>query len=218
MIIWDSINTIFLDMDGTLLDLHYDNHFWQEYVPQRYAENNGLSFNEAKNLLFNHYASAEGSLDWYCVDYWSKQLDMDIAALKAEVQHLIAIHPGVEKFLKTMRDMQKDIWLLTNAHEKSLFLKMNKTRLQQYFDFMITSHELGYAKEDIRFWHKLKLAKDFDKNSSIFFDDSLPVLDTARQYGIKHLYTIRKPDSRKPDKEIGEYDAIDSFLDVLPSD
>lgn len=216
MIIWDSINTVFLDMDGTLLDLHYDNHFWQEYVPKCYAEKHGLGFEEARELLFSHYQSAEGTLDWYCVDYWSKQLNMDIPALKAEVQHLIAIFPGVERFLQTMKDMNKDICLLTNAHEKSLFLKMNKTRLKSYFDFMITSHELGHAKEDIRFWQALETRRDFTKESSVFFDDSLAVLDSAKAYGIKHLYTIRKPDSKKPEKESSDYLAIDSFLDVLP--
>ena len=29
---WRDIDTVLLDMDGTLLDLHYDNHFWLEPV------------------------------------------------------------------------------------------------------------------------------------------------------------------------------------------
>ena len=27
MLAWDEIDTVLLDMDGTLLDLHFDNHF-----------------------------------------------------------------------------------------------------------------------------------------------------------------------------------------------
>ena len=38
MIDWNAINTVLLDMDGTILDLHFDNYFWKEYVPQKYAE------------------------------------------------------------------------------------------------------------------------------------------------------------------------------------
>ena len=38
---WSGIDTILLDMDGTLLDLHYDNHFWQVYVPEKFAEKPG---------------------------------------------------------------------------------------------------------------------------------------------------------------------------------
>ena len=40
---WSDIDTVLLDMDGTLLDLHFDNHFWLEHLPQRYAELHGVS-------------------------------------------------------------------------------------------------------------------------------------------------------------------------------
>ena len=39
---WPEIHTVLLDMDGTLLDLRFDNHFWRELVPERYAERHGL--------------------------------------------------------------------------------------------------------------------------------------------------------------------------------
>ena len=28
-----NVDLVLLDMDGTLLDLHYDSHFWLDYVP-----------------------------------------------------------------------------------------------------------------------------------------------------------------------------------------
>ena len=40
---WENIETVLLDMDGTLLDLHFDNHFWLQHVPVCYAEKHGLS-------------------------------------------------------------------------------------------------------------------------------------------------------------------------------
>lgn len=42
MIDWSAIDTVLLDMDGTLLDLHFDNHFWQHHLPLRFAERHGL--------------------------------------------------------------------------------------------------------------------------------------------------------------------------------
>ncbi|HBT55971.1 MAG TPA: haloacid dehalogenase, partial [Pseudomonas sp.] len=33
MLNWNAIDTVLLDMDGTLLDLHFDNHFWLEHMP-----------------------------------------------------------------------------------------------------------------------------------------------------------------------------------------
>jgi len=60
MIPWGDINTVFLDMDGTLLDLNFDNHFWLEHVPQRYAEARGLEPAAAKVELLAATAAARG--------------------------------------------------------------------------------------------------------------------------------------------------------------
>ena len=82
---WQKIETVLLDMDGTLLDLNFDNHFWQEHVPLRYAELHNISVEQSKSLLFPKFRSAEGTLDWYCIDYWSSELGLDIPKLKKEV-------------------------------------------------------------------------------------------------------------------------------------
>jgi FMN phosphatase YigB (HAD superfamily) len=79
MVPWGDINTVFLDMDGTLLDLNFDNHFWLEHVPLRYAEARGLAPAAAKAELLERYRSREGTLEWYCVDHWSRELGLDIA-------------------------------------------------------------------------------------------------------------------------------------------
>ena len=48
MIDWQQIDTVFLDMDGTLLDLNFDNHFWLKHVPLRYSERYQLPLAEAQ--------------------------------------------------------------------------------------------------------------------------------------------------------------------------
>ncbi|NLD01354.1 MAG: haloacid dehalogenase, partial [Gammaproteobacteria bacterium] len=48
---WAHIDTVLLDMDGTLLDLHFDNFFWLKYLPQCYAEKNNLSLAQADAYL-----------------------------------------------------------------------------------------------------------------------------------------------------------------------
>ena len=45
MIDWEHIDTVLLDMDGTLLDLHFDNYFWTQHLPGVYARENRLSEN-----------------------------------------------------------------------------------------------------------------------------------------------------------------------------
>jgi len=216
MLDWAGIQSVFLDMDGTLLDLHFDNHFWLTHVPQRYAEQRGLSHDAARDELAPRYDKVAGTMNWYCVDYWSRELQLDIARLKEEVSHLIAVHPHVVDFLAALRGTGKRVVLVTNAHHKSLALKMERTRLGGYFDAVICAHDIGVPKEHPEFWHKLQAVEPFAPETTVLVDDSLPVLRSARDYGIQHLLAVYRPDTRLPDKDVGDFEAIRDFRDILP--
>ena len=214
MINWPDINSVFLDLDGTLLDLHFDNHFWLEHVPVCYAHRHGLDHAEALSVLNDKYAAVMGSLDWYCVEYWSKELDLDISQLKQDMAHKIAVRPQVEEFLEFLHMRGKRVVLVTNAHPASVSIKMNKTNLDRYFNRIISSHELKLAKEENGFWDRLQKIESFDMNKTLFIDDNFGVLDAAKDYGIKHLLAIKKPDSRGDEKEHHEYTLLDSFEQI----
>ena len=213
---WQHIDSVFLDMDGTLLDLHFDNYFWLEHVPLRFAQLNDIDIEEARQELYPRFQKMEGTMEWYCIDYWSNELGLDIAMLKEEVDHLIAIHPHVTDFLDAVRAHNKHVVLVTNAHGKSLSLKMNRTQLGGHFDELICSHDFGIPKEQSDFWGLLQDKLPFDKDRTILVDDSLAVLRSAEQYGIKHLLAIYKPDTKSPAREILEFPAIHNFLEIMP--
>lgn len=217
MLDWNEIDSVFLDMDGTLLDLHFDNHFWLEHVPQRYAEKHGLSRQEALDRLIPRFKSIEGTINWYCVDHWTKELDLDIALLKEEIQHLIQVHPYVTEFLDNLKRAGKRRVLVTNAHQKSLDLKMKNTPLAGLLDHVISAHQLGIPKEEQEFWGKLKTLEDYDPQRTILIDDNLVALNSAKEYGIKHLLAIYKPDSQADLKDVGDFQAIHSFLEIMPT-
>ncbi len=208
MFSWNLIDTVLLDMDGTLLDLHFDNHFWLEYVPQRYAEKHGLSLEAAREELMQRYRAVEGTLDWYCVDYWSRELALDIPLLKAEVEHLIQVHPHVIEFLQQLKRLGKSRVLVTNAHQKALQLKMRKTALGKHLDRVISAHELGLPKENPAFWSRLQQQVHFDPRRTLFVDDSLPVLESARAFGIRHLLHVLRPDTRQPVRQESGFPAL----------
>ena len=202
-------------MDGTLLDLHFDNHFWLEHMPKRYAEKNNLPYDQASDILMQHSESTLGSLNWYCLDHWTETLDMDIVALKHEVADKIAIRDNVIHFLRHLRKLKKRVVLLTNAHSNSVKLKFGYVEIEEYFDKIITSHDIGLAKEETGFWEALEAHESYDKNQSLFIDDNFDVLDNARKFGIKHLLTISQPDSQKPIKDTHNYVAIEDYRQLI---
>jgi len=213
---WATIDSVLLDMDGTLLDLHYDNHFWQVYVPEKFAERHGLSCEEAHAECRRRYDAKAGTLSWYCVDYWTEQLNLDIAALKEELTHLIDVHPDVPEFLAAARSAGKRVVLVTNAHHKSLNLKMRHTGLDIHFDALYSAHSFGLAKEQPAFWGRLRETEPFDPARAVLVDDSLPVLRSAMTYGFRNLLAVYRPDTRQPEKDVGEFAAIRRFGELLP--
>ena len=155
-------------------------------------------------------------MDWYCLDYWTRELEMDIALLKEEVDHLIAVHPHVVEFLDAARAGQRRVLLVTNAHGKSLNLKMDRTRLGGHFDAIVCAHDLGLPKEDPAFWHRLQDTERYDPATTLLVDDSLSVLRSARQYGIQHLLAVHQPDSQRPPRAVQDFPTIRTFLDIMP--
>lgn len=216
MLNWNTISTVLLDMDGTLLDLHFDNYFWQHHVPKRFAEKNEMHIDDAHEILTPKFRSAEGTMNWYCVDYWSQQLNLDIAQLKAEVDHLISVHPHVVEFLESIKAAGKHVALVTNAHQKSLMLKMDRTALSHHFDDIICSHDFGLPKEDPEFWSRLKKTLPFNNDETLLVDDTLSVLRSAQKYGIKNLLAVLNPDSQSPQRNTKEFQAIKDFRDITP--
>jgi len=193
---WQEIDTVLLDMDGTLLDKHFDDYFWEHYVPEIYAARNNLTSLEARKELLARYKSIEGTLAWTDLDYWSEELDLDIPALKLKINHLIQVHPYVIDFLQYCRRLDKAVHLVTNAHSKTLAIKMHKTDIGSYFDRVICSQDIGLPKEEPGFWERLEAILAFDRQRTLLADDNENVLHAAETYGMGVLIFVARPSSR----------------------
>jgi putative hydrolase of the HAD superfamily len=216
MINWSKIDCVLLDMDGTLLDLNFDNYFWLEYLPQRYAEEFQVDPEDAKRDINQKTRALEGTLEWYSTTYWTEALGIDVVALKHEVRHLIRELPYCHEFLDELKAAQKDIVMVTNAHHDSLDLKMDKTGLAQKFDRLITVHEFALPKENIACWDEVQRIHRFQPERTLLIDDNLNVLKSAERYGIAHLLAIYQPDSQAPKKDVEHFQALHSFEEILP--
>jgi putative hydrolase of the HAD superfamily len=193
------IEYVLLDMDGTLLDKYFDDYFWEHLVPEKYAEIHDITFGRAKEELMKKYKVHEGTLNWTDLDFWSNQLKIDIPAMKEQIKHLIEVHPHVENFLRMLGKEKKKVFLVTNAHYKSIDLKFKKTLIGKYFDAVLTSFDAGYPKEDIKFWEVAEKRLGFDKGKTLFVDDTEEILKAAKKFGIKYiLYKARANSKVKP--------------------
>jgi HAD superfamily hydrolase (TIGR01509 family) len=212
---WEEVDTVLLDMDGTLLDLHFDNFFWLELVPRRYAQQHELTLQAARTLLAPRFAAKQGTLDWYCTDFWSRELSLDIARLKHDMREHVRFLPGAQEFLQTLADRRMRTVLVTNAHHDSLSIKSSTVDLQRYFDSMISSHRFGAPKEHDEYWVKLAAELRYDPARTLFVDDSLAVLRAARRHGIAQIFAILRPDSTQAVRETTEFPAVEAVIDLL---
>lgn len=196
--------------------MHFDNYFRREHVPLRYAAVHGLPLARARAELLTRYRSRKGTLARYCVEHWSRELVLDIALLKREVGHLIAMHPQVVDFLEALTALGKRRVLVTNAHPQSIAFKLEKTPLAGHFERIICAHELGIPKEADDFWPRVQTIEPFDRERTLFIDDSPRVLETARDYGFRWLLAVLAPDSKASVREPGGFPAIRYCADLLP--
>jgi putative hydrolase of the HAD superfamily len=212
---WAALDIVLLDMDGTLLDLRFDNYFWRELVPERYAERRRMTTAQAVAELVPRFAAAEGTLDWYCTDYWSRELGLDIAGLKHEARRHIRFLPGAEAFLRWLEGHSAKVVLITNAHHDSLRIKAAHTGLDAHFDALVSSHSYGVPKEHEKFWLELEREIPFARERSLFIDDSVPVLRAARRHGIAHIIAVARPDSTAARREVDEFQVVEGVADLI---
>ena len=213
----NSVDHILMDMDGTILDRSFDDFFWEEHLPRIYGEKNAISYDEAAAFLLTMYREREGTLEWTDLDYWSRRLNLDIAALKEGVGEKITPLPYALEFLRHCRDQGKSLTLVTNAHPKTLKIKAAKTGIDRHFDKLICAAEIGTAKEEKGFWPTLFKKLGFTPAKCFLADDNHQVLSSAAKAGVEHLVEISRPSSRPTGPPSGLFPSVDNFSRLMKS-
>ncbi len=211
---WSAIDTVLLDLDGTLLDQAYDNHIWRDLVPQRFAVAHSMELHAAYAEIARRFTERSGTLDWYCIEYWSRTLGIDIGALHREVRSHVAWLPGAREFLERMRAGAKRLVLLTNSHPIALAVKHEETGVLDYLDAAVTAHDFGAPKEHARFWEAARARFAYDPARSLFADDNSKMLEAARTAGIRWVYGVRHWDTRGSRREHVAHAAVDAVAEL----
>ena len=211
---WSQVDDVLLDMDGTLLDRHFDNFFFEDELPQRYAALHGLPFEQARTQLMAMYRSVEGELAWTDLRYWTKRIGIDVVAMTKELDSMIDYLLGAEEFLRYLRRLGKRATILTNAHQSGVDIKVAKTRVDRHVDRIVNAFEVGYLKMRHEYWPSCQRLVGFDPKRSLYIDDDENCLIAARQFGIGHIYHSAKSSSQLPPEPSARFPSIESF-DVL---
>jgi putative hydrolase of the HAD superfamily len=212
---FERCKTLMLDMDGTILDLAYDNYMWMTHVPEQWAVKNSMSLSEARKLLFARYGAAQGELQWYCLDHWSELLDLDVMQLHRDNHERINFLPGAKDFLTRVRELNIRVLLVTNSHPDTLELKEQVTGLSAFFDGVHSAHSYGFAKEQQEFWHALQEKEGFEIATTMLVDDTERVLESAGEYGVEMLVTVTRPDTSKPIRNGTEFAGVEGVSELL---
>jgi len=216
MIRWEAIDTVLLDMDGTLLDLHYDNTLWNQLLPTRYSEAHRLSEEAARSHLFSHMHEHHGQLTFYCLDHWAEFTSINIVGLHEELVQLIRFRPNAERFLLWLKNNGKRSLLVTNAHRDSLSVKDAHSGIVGLLDADVSCHDYGSPKETRAFWENLMQEHPYDPERTLLIDDNESVLEAANRYGIAHLLTLLQPDSKLQKRLDTRFPGIHHFDEIMP--
>lgn len=212
---FERCETLMLDMDGTVLDLAFDNYMWMQHVPAAFAAENGLEPEVARDQLYAKFTEMRGQLAWYCLDHWSEHLGLDIAKLHRDENHRIDYLPGAKDFLTAVADHDVRVLLVTNSHSETLNIKNEVTGVTAHFDAIYTSHEFGHAKETQEFWQALAETEDFDSATTLFVDDTARVLRSAREFGVEMLLGISEPDTSAGPRVFEEFKSVRGVCEFL---
>jgi putative hydrolase of the HAD superfamily len=210
---WRSIDDVLLDMDGTLLDLHYDATFWLNNVHSIVANLTGEPEHAIQERFHRELKKHEGTLAWYCTDYWADFFGIDLIEAKQQLAHLIRFRPHAEQFLQALNSLPLRTLIATNAHPDVIQLKLNVVPLADMVDGIVSSHQYGVAKEHPDFWHALFDEYAINPDRTLFMDDSPKVLDAADRAGVREVVEIRHPNLSEPPRTTWRQ-GIDDF-DVL---
>lgn len=129
----NTLKIISFDVDGTLVDLEYNDLVWFKEIPELVAKKKKINFEESLKLVKEEYSRlGEHNLNWYDIKYWISYFDLEVSYKKIleKYESQIKIFPDV---IPTLEELKKDFTLIVTTAMPREFLIPKMKKLEQYF-------------------------------------------------------------------------------------
>ena len=134
-----SLRIISFDVDGTLVDLEYNDLIWFKEIPELVAKKKKISFEKSLKYVHEEYAKlGEHNLNWYDINYWISYFGIEISPDKIfeKYEPQVKIYPEVIPLLEELK--KKYILIVITAMPREFLIPKMKN-LEKYFKFSFSA-------------------------------------------------------------------------------
>lgn len=121
------------DADGTLVKRDLVDRFWFEEIPSLYADQEGISFDEALDDVKGFYDEiGPRDIRWYLPSYWFDRLGIDKDPIKVieGIKHHKEVYPDA---LDVLEDLDGEYRMIVISNAPRKFLEVQLQEISDYF-------------------------------------------------------------------------------------
>lgn len=186
--------TIIFDLDGTLVDPRIYGEVYPMVI-DKIKTDTGFSDEELDDFLeksgMRRYTNGRwdsgylcrifGLIDWYyeILAWYIKENDI--------------LYTDVEPMFKKIKEKGIRIIIASNSMHRTIKLYMDHYNLAQYVDYIFSSNDAGFVKEDVNFWKILIDIHAIDSEKTVIVgDDPIADYETPMEAGLCAIL-IKRP-------------------------
>ena len=215
MVKLNSTTAILSDLDGVILDQHYDRKFWQSWLPEHVANQTNQSIEKIQIEIQLKIDGQKGTLNWYDLNYWDDLLDVDCMEIIKEQEEKPSFLEGSLEALQELSTLKNPKHILTNGDPRLQEYKAEARNFLQFFDSIFYSMHAGYPKEKKEFWTLARHNLNLDFEDSIFIDDDFKVVTIAVKAGVKRVIWITPGKNRILQNGIETFSSLADLVSTI---
>ncbi len=133
------LKIISFDVDGTLVDLEYNDLIWFKEIPELVAKKKKISFERSLKYVYEEYTKlGEHNLNWYDINYWVTYFGLKVSPKKIleKYESQVKIFPEI---IPLLEELKKNFILIVITAMPREFLIPKMKKLEKYFKFSFSA-------------------------------------------------------------------------------